>query len=129
MLRNTHLLFTASAHVFILNHASVAAALCLKCCLCLLEIMYPQEGARSAAPAFPVHASNGCGYTNTTHKVPGTLVYLSAIMSLLPVPCDFQLRSGRSLIWRHHECTDRQLLPEHIHLASVLGFPDCMPWV
>ena len=40
-LRKGHLLFTASAHVFISSYTSVAAVLRLKCCVCPLGMMFP----------------------------------------------------------------------------------------
>ena len=92
MLRDSHLLLTASAHDSISRYGSVAAALCLNCCLCLLGMMYLQKGARSVAPAFPVHASR-----LRIHQHGSQGAELSAIIEFA-VACDFPLRSGRSLI-------------------------------
>ena len=53
-LRESHLLFTALAHVSISSYTSVAAALCLKLlCMSARDDVPYKKGARTAAPASP----------------------------------------------------------------------------
>ena len=70
-LRESHLLFTALAHVSISSYTSVAAALCLKLLCMSARDDVPTRRCQNCCARLPVNASRGCGYTNTNHKVQG----------------------------------------------------------